>query len=240
MVDEKRFYTYAYLRKDGTPYYVGKGQGNRAFQRAGRKGASTPKDESRIIFLKTGLTEEEAFKHEKYLIAVLGRKDLGTGVLRNLTDGGEGLSNPSPETRRKKSEIARKRVQSKETREKVSRAHTGRVHTKESRQNMSNAQKGLKRSESHRASISRALKGRQRSEEHCRNISLAKLGTKYSDESRKKISESLQGRELSNTHKENIGKARKGVKWWVNESGKRVPSLECPGEGWVRGMKWKG
>jgi hypothetical protein len=92
MVDEKRFYTYAFLRKDGTPYYVGKGQGNRAFQKYGRKGAPTPADKSRIIFLKTGLTEKEAFKHEKYMIAVLGRKDLGTGILRNLTDGGEGPS----------------------------------------------------------------------------------------------------------------------------------------------------
>ena len=35
------------------------------------------KDKSRIIFLKQNLTEEEAFKHEIYMIAVFGRKDLG-------------------------------------------------------------------------------------------------------------------------------------------------------------------
>jgi hypothetical protein len=42
-----------------------------------------PKDKSRIIFLKQNITEEEAFKHENYMIAVFGRKDLGTGILHN-------------------------------------------------------------------------------------------------------------------------------------------------------------
>ena len=69
------FYTYAYLREDKTPYYIGKGKGHRAFSRHNR-GCPTPKDKSRIIFLKEDLTEEEALKHEVYMIAVLGRKDL--------------------------------------------------------------------------------------------------------------------------------------------------------------------
>jgi hypothetical protein len=91
MVNPNRFYTYAYLREDRTPYYIGKGKGNRAFIKS-RKGVKPPKDITRIIFLKQNITEEEAFKHEKYMIAVLGRKDLGTGILRNLTDGGQGSS----------------------------------------------------------------------------------------------------------------------------------------------------
>tara|TARA_B100000287_G_scaffold389910_1_gene400352 strand:- start:75 stop:1013 length:939 start_codon:yes stop_codon:yes gene_type:complete len=101
------FYTYAYLRKDDrTPYYVGKGRGKRAYDSS--HNVKVPDDKGRIIFLKQNLTEEEAFNHEKYMIAVLGRKDLGTGILRNMTDGGEGPSNPSPEARRKNSERNRK------------------------------------------------------------------------------------------------------------------------------------
>lgn len=100
------FYTYAYLRKgDRTPYYIGKGQGKRAYD--SKHNVKVPDDKDRIIFLKQNLTEEEAFNHEKYMIAVLGRKDLGTGILRNLSDGGEGHSNPSPEARRKNAESSR-------------------------------------------------------------------------------------------------------------------------------------
>ncbi len=82
------YYTYAYLREDGTPYYIGKGNGKRAYDRR-RHNAYVP-SKNRILFLKKNLIEEEAFKHERYMIAVFGRKDLGTGILYNLTDGGDG------------------------------------------------------------------------------------------------------------------------------------------------------
>ena len=95
------FYTYAYLRENGTPYYIGKGRGYRAWDPHTRCAARRPTDPSRIIFLKKNLSEEEAFCHEKYMIAVLGRMDLGTGILRNMTDGGEGSRGFSEETRAK-------------------------------------------------------------------------------------------------------------------------------------------
>ena len=84
-------YTYAYLREDRTPYYIGKGKGKRAYKK-GRCEIKPPKDKNRIIKLKSNLTEEEAFKHEIYMISVFGRKDLGTGILRNKTNGGDGSS----------------------------------------------------------------------------------------------------------------------------------------------------
>jgi hypothetical protein len=105
------YYTYAYLREDKTPYYIGKGRGKRIYSTS--RSIKAPKDKSRIIFLKKNLTEAEAFKHEVYMIFVLGRKDLGTGILRNLTNGGEGPSGA---------------VRSAETKKKMSEAKTGEKH----------------------------------------------------------------------------------------------------------------
>ena len=95
------YYTYAYLREDRTPYYIGKGKGDRINSK--QRTIKLPKDKSRIIFLKKNLTEEEAFKHEIYMIDVFGRKDLGTGILHNRTGGGEGSSGTvmGEETRKK-------------------------------------------------------------------------------------------------------------------------------------------
>ena len=78
------YYTYAYLREDGTPYYIGKGKGKR--YKTQHNVPVPPAD--RILFLKTNLTEDEAYEHEIYMISVFGRKNNGTGILRNLTDGG--------------------------------------------------------------------------------------------------------------------------------------------------------
>jgi hypothetical protein len=99
------YYTYAYLREDRSPYYIGKGKGKRVYEKCGRT-IKPPKDKSRILILKQNLTEAEAFRHEVYMIAVYGRKDLGTGILHNRTNGGEGGSGRivSEETRRKLSE----------------------------------------------------------------------------------------------------------------------------------------
>jgi len=88
------YYTYAYLREDGSPYYIGKGKGNRAYVKHWRSkvrgGYFTPPEKDRILILKNNLTEEQAYQHEMYMIKILGRKDLGTGILRNMSDGGKG------------------------------------------------------------------------------------------------------------------------------------------------------
>jgi hypothetical protein len=82
------------LREDGTPYYVGKGKGNRGFRNGNHK-VNRPADPIRIIAQEC-LSENDAFEIEKFLIAYYGRLDLGTGCLRNLTDGGEGPSGLIP------------------------------------------------------------------------------------------------------------------------------------------------
>jgi hypothetical protein len=157
---EQMYYTYAYLREDGTPYYIGKG--NKSQYRAYGKHLRglTPKDRNKILILKDNITEEEAFKHEIYMIAVFGRKDLGTGILRNLTDGGEGTSG-----------IVRSDEYRKKLREKR------RPRTEEEKRKTSETLKGRKRrprTEEEKRKISESIKGmkyKPRSEEHCKKIS---------------------------------------------------------------------
>jgi len=148
--EQMEYYTYAYLREDGTPYYIGKGKGDRAYRKDGRP-CATPKDKNKIIHLKTNLTEEEAFNHEKYMIFILGRKDLGTGILYNKTDGGEGKSGcyPSEETKRKISEAVKGKNHplygikpSLETRNKMSKSLKGRIIDDEWKAKMSESHKG--------------------------------------------------------------------------------------------------
>ena len=208
------YYTYAYLREDRTPYYIGKGENDRIYKK-GKGEVNPPKDKSRIIFLKQNLTEEEAFRHEIYMIAVFGRKDLGTGILHNLTDGGDGASGYvfSEETKRKQSEA-----------HKGNTTWLGKTHSEETKRKMSDTRKGKTHSEETKRKQSEAKKGKTFSEESKRKMSEAQKGKSLSEETRRKLSEARKGQS-------------KGKKWWNDGCGNCKMMLECPGDGWRLGRK---
>lgn len=114
------FYTYMWLREDGTPYYVGKGTGNRAFiKHYGRSSVHNSPPRERVVVYPAE-SETDAFETEVALIWYYGRKDLGIGCLRNLMDGGE---NPPPGHRFK--------PHSNETKALISRKNKGKKRTPE-------------------------------------------------------------------------------------------------------------
>jgi hypothetical protein len=99
------FYVYAYLKINGKPYYIGKGQKYRAWQ---KNNHPKPKNIKRIIILESNLTEIGALALERRMIRWWGRKNNNTGILVNLTDGGENFNGYqyTPEHRKKQTQNA--------------------------------------------------------------------------------------------------------------------------------------
>jgi hypothetical protein len=218
-----RFYTYAYLREDRTPYYIGKGEGSRLYYKH-KNEINPPKDKSRIIFLKQNLTEQEAFKHEIYMIAVFGRKDLGTGILRNRTNGGEGASGwvPNEETRKIISELKKGVNIGKKW------WNDGCGNTKFSKE-CPGVNWVLGTSEETKRKKSESKKGKS-------------VGKKWWNDGcgNTKFSKECPGVNwvlgMNKETKRKMSRTRTGIKWWNDGCGNHKKSVECPGEGWVSGM----
>lgn len=108
------FYLYVLCRPDGQPFYIGKGKGSRVFhheREALGVGKSHKLNVIRSIARKGGVVryrvlgrfqdEQNCLAKEIEEIQRIGRHDLGTGPLTNLTEGGEGVSGLSEETKRR-------------------------------------------------------------------------------------------------------------------------------------------
>jgi len=191
------YYIYAYIRQDGTPYYIGKGKNNRAWNK--HYNIKRPKNEKQIVIMESNLTEIGALALERFYIRWYGRKDNGTGILRNMTDGGEGVHN----------RVGWKH--SEETKNKIKESNIGKIRSAESNlkqsKSMKNKNLGMKKSQEMKEKLSKSLKGRKKSEEWVKKIN-------NNPEKIRKTAEKHRGMKRSAEAREKMSKAAKGRIPW--------------------------
>ena len=168
------YYIYVAFRpRDGSPCYVGKGQGKRWRMHLRkshnpwlRRIVAKANGDIPIVVIRSGLTEAEAFEIEIALIKAIGRKKDG-GPLVNMTDGGEGISG------------YRMRPEVIERVSRINRGNTYRLGFKasdETRAIQSALKIGRKQTQEHIESRVAPLRNRKRPPELCAKISAGKIG----------------------------------------------------------------
>ena len=95
----KESYVYAYYDEQGYPYYIGKGRGQRCYNK--HLNVRTP-TRDKIKKLYKDLNDSVACDIEENLILKYGRKDIGTGILLNRYSRSASFSQNVIEIMRKK------------------------------------------------------------------------------------------------------------------------------------------
>ena len=205
------YYVYAYVRKDGTPYYIGKGKYKRAYDNA--HNVRVPKDKSRIVFLETNLSEIGAFALERRYIRWWGRKDNFTGILHNRTDGGEGACGiiVSNTHKQKLKEANLGKTLSIQTKEKISKALIELSKSEETKQKMSLAKKGIPLSDVNKQKLKEANLGKTLSIQTKEKIRIANTGRKHTEEAKLKMSLATKGKKRKPLSEETKQKIREAL-----------------------------
>ena len=250
---KREFYIYALLdpRKEGLfryghwvfhfePFYIGKGKGKRAQHHLMNCSLSSRSHKNNkiksikskglepiIVIKKRNLTEKQALEAEVSLIDKIGRSNLKTGPLTNLTDGGEGTSGKITteeckaklravaKAKPKEYWIAQRKLRSprlsnkeKKRQKEFSKCQLGVKQSDETIAKRVASRKGYRHSEATKQKMREARKGFRQSEETKAKLRAANLGHKVSEETKEKIRAGLTGRKQSEQHRLNVRKGR--------------------------------
>jgi hypothetical protein len=198
------FYVYEHWRPDtGVCFYVGKGKDKRAWDMKSMRNRHHMAITSKLTSLgmcvdvqivMDNLSETTAFNLEIDRIALYGIENLA-----NMTAGGDGLKNPSKETRERISKSQKARFAKPGEFEKLSTQRKGRVTSEETKKKLAITSKGRKHSPKTIEKMKKHAKCRGISEATRAAQKAAVTGKKrapFSDETRKKMSEAAKLREL--------------------------------------------
>ena len=162
------FYTYSHSKPNGSIFYIGKGVGDRAWQKDNRNPhwhRTVDKYGYKVEVLAKWDKEEDAFEHEKFLIYCF--KDMGIKLV-NLTNGGEGSAGYRWTNEQKANfDISGDK-----------NPMFGKTHSMETKKKIADKAKGRSVTEQAKAKISAKLKNRVFSESHIEKMRLAGKGNK--------------------------------------------------------------